>query len=119
MSLFSIRPGYAGSCRIISNTTNDAARICRSKKMRPSADSTYAKLPDRERFPSARARMQNQPCARLCPLVPLEVFAIGPLKVGGADGIRIYQRYGNKGVLRCSLAFKGIERKEREFLVPP
>src|SRR6266404_3306694 len=90
MSLFSIRPGYAGSCRIISNTTNDAARICRSKKMRPSADSTYAKLPDRERFPSARARMQNQPCARLCPLVPLEVFAIGPLKVGGADGIRTH-----------------------------
>jgi len=29
----------------------------------------------------------NQPCARVCPLVPLEVFAIGPLKVGGADGI--------------------------------
>jgi hypothetical protein len=37
-----------------------------------------------------------------------EVFAIGLKrrnKVGGADGIRIYQRYGNKGVLRCSLAF--------------
>ena len=40
-------------------------------------------------------------------------------KAGGADGIRIYQRYGNKGVLRCSLAFKGIERKERESLLPP
>jgi hypothetical protein len=25
---------------------------------------------------------------------------------GGADGIRIYQRYENKGVLRCSLAFR-------------
>ena len=24
---------------------------------------------------------------------------------GGADGIRIHQRYGNKGVLRCSPAF--------------
>jgi len=24
---------------------------------------------------------------------------------GGADGIRIRQLYGNKGVLRCSLAF--------------
>jgi hypothetical protein len=38
-------------------------------------------------------------------LTPLEVFAIGFLKVGGADGIRIRQLYGNKGVLRCSLAF--------------
>jgi hypothetical protein len=26
-------------------------------------------------------------------------------KIGGADGNRIHQPYGNKGVLRCSLAF--------------
>jgi hypothetical protein len=27
------------------------------------------------------------------------------LKIGGADGIRIHQLIGNKGVLRCSPAF--------------
>jgi hypothetical protein len=40
--------------------------------------------------------------------VPLEVFAIRlkrKEKVGGADGIRIRQLYGNKGVLRRDLAF--------------
>jgi hypothetical protein len=26
-------------------------------------------------------------------------------RIGGADGIRIRQLYGNKGVLRCNLAF--------------
>ena len=38
---------------------------------------------------------------------------------GGADGIRIRQLYGNKGVVRRTLAFYGIERKGEESLVPP
>jgi len=42
----------------------------------------------------------------LMPLSALENFAIGlERRSGGADGIRIRQLYGNKGVVRCSLAF--------------
>ena len=31
--------------------------------------------------------------------------ALSILRFGGRDGIRIYQQYDNKGVLRCDLAF--------------
>jgi hypothetical protein len=38
--------------------------------------------------------------------------------LGEADGIRIYQRYDNKGVLRCNLASKELKRKERNYYCP-
>jgi hypothetical protein len=41
------------------------------------------------------------------------------LLVGLADKVRIRQLYGKKGVLRCTLAFKGTERKGGKSLVPP
>ena len=50
----------------------------------------------------------NRIIGLICPLLPPRVFAKSrPIRkmVGRGGGDRIYQRYGNKGVLRCSLAF--------------
>jgi len=40
-------------------------------------------------------------------------------KYGGEGGIRIHPLFGNKGVLRCSPAFYGTEKKGTENLLPP
>ena len=42
-----------------------------------------------------------------------------PRRIGRGGGDRIHQLYGNKGVLRSTLAFEVTERNGWEFLVPP
>ena len=71
---------------------------------------------------AAEKETQNRVIRLICPFLPPRVFVKCPSirKMDGrGGGDRIHQRHGNKGVLRRSLAFKGIERKDEEFLVPP
>jgi len=50
----------------------------------------------------SQASISNfQACAGCCD----PCHRAGPKEVGGADGIRIHQLHGNKGVLRRTLAF--------------